>query len=181
MSRAKRHRSRHATPASAREYETALRWLRRRKDQGRRSLMTEAQFDAAERLTADFRHAQLSPRITANWSAAAPSVRTPRSAPGAGVEMSDGAVAARQRFNRALDAVGPELAGVLLDVCCFDIGLEATGRTAGWPRGAARVVLDLALTRLARHYGLIAPERPAAARLRHWGDADYRPTIEVWR
>jgi hypothetical protein len=66
-------------------------------------------------------------------------------------------------------------------VCCFETGLEASGRTAGWPRGAARVVLDLALTRLARHYGLVAPERPAAARLRHWGDADYRPTIERWR
>jgi hypothetical protein len=43
------------------------------------------------------------------------------------------------------------------------------------------VVLDLALTRLARHYGLLAPERPAASRLRHWGDADYRPTLETWR
>jgi hypothetical protein len=95
--------------------------------------------------------------------------------------MSDAAVAARQRLNAALDAVGPELAGTLLDVCCFEVGLEATGRAAGWPRGAVRVVLDLALTRLARHYGLIAPEPPAAGRIRHWGDADYRPTIDAWR
>ena len=143
--------------------------------------MAEAQFQAGEKLAADFRHAQLLPRTTANWSAAAPSVRRRRAAPGVGVEISDAVVAARQRFYRALEAVGPELAGVLVDVCCYDIGLEAAGQTAGWPRRAAKVVLDLALTRLARHYGLIAAERPAASRLRHWGDADYRPTIEGWR
>jgi hypothetical protein len=180
MSRAKRARPPRIPAAPAREYETALRWLKRRAKDGR-ALLTEPQFAAGERLAADFRRAQLLPRITANWSAAAPGARTRRAAPGAGVEISDSAVAARQRFHAALDAVGPELAGVLLDVCCFATGLEATGRAAGWPRGTSRVVLDLALTRLARHYGLIAPERPAAGRLRHWGDTDYRPTIEGWR
>ncbi len=181
MTRARRARPRPATPGSAREYETALRWLKRRCATGDRALLAEPQFAAGERLAADFRHAQLLPRTTANWSAVVPNVRRRRSAPGVGSEMSDRAVAARQRVHAALDAVGPELAGILLDVCCFDAGLEATGRTARWPRGAARVVLDLALTRLARHYGLIPPERPAAGRLRHWGDADYRPTIEGWR
>src|SRR5262245_33080031 len=171
MTSAKRSR-RCAAPASARAYETALDWLRRRRDKGGGALLSEPQFQAGERLAADFRHAQLMPRITANWSAAAPSVRARRSAPGAGVEMSDAAVAARQRFYRALDAVGPELSGILIDVCCFDIGLEAAGQAAGWRRGTARAVLDLALTRLARHYGLIAPERPASTRLRHWGEAD---------
>jgi hypothetical protein len=34
---------------------------------------------------------------------------------------------------------------------------------------------------LARHYGLIAPERFPFARLRHWGDEDYRPTMDAWR
>jgi len=183
MTTARRHggqRTAHP-PAPARGYETALQWLRGRKDKDGRPLVADAQFHAGEKLAADFHHAQLMPRTTASWSAAAPSVRTRRSAPGVGVEMSDTVVAARQRFNRALEAVGPELAGILVDVCCYDIGLEAAGHTAGWPRRAAKVVLDLALTRLARHYGLIAPERPAASRLRHWGDADYRPTIEGWR
>jgi hypothetical protein len=43
-------------------------------------------------------------------------------------------------------------------------------------------VLQLALTRLARHYGLLALEpSPGARRMRHWGDTDYRPTIDAWR
>ena len=41
------------------------------------------------------------------------------------------------------DAVGPELAGILIDVCCHDVGLETAGRT-GRRRpqraGAARIV-----------------------------------------
>jgi hypothetical protein len=180
MARVKGNR-RQSAPASARTYGTALDWLRRRRGKAGGSLLTAPQFEAGERLAADFRHAQLMPRTTANWSAATPGVRTRRSAPGAGVEMSEAAVAARQRVCRALDTVGPELSGILIDVCCFDIGLEAAGQAGGWRRGTARVVLDLALTRLARHYGLIAPEAPAFARLRHWGDADYRPTLDTWR
>jgi hypothetical protein len=160
--------------------ESALAWLRNRKDKDGRPLITEVQFTAGERLAADFWHAQLSPRVTANWSAMAPGRRMRRAAPGFGVEMRDAAMAARRRFHRALDVVGPELAGILADVCCHDIGLETAGRAAGWPQRAARVVLDLALTRLARHYGLIAPERPADGRIWRWGDADYRPTLDAW-
>jgi hypothetical protein len=181
MSRAKRQAARAASLAARAARETALQWLRRRKDKDGRPLLTDAQFQAGERLAEDYWRGQLQPRITANWSAAAPAERTRRSAPGTGVEMRDAVAAARQRVNRALEAVGPELAGLLVDVCCYDIGLEAAGQAAGWPPRSAKVVLDLALTGLARHYGLIAPERPVASRLRHWGDEDYRPTLEQWR
>ena len=105
-----------------------------------------------------------------------------RAAPGAGVELSDNVVAARARVRRALAAVGPELAGILVDVCCYDIGLEPAGRTQGWPQRAAKVVLQLALTSLARHYGLLPPRPPPSAyRLRHWGSDDYRPNLDGWR
>jgi hypothetical protein len=162
--------------------EGSLAWLRRRRDKDGQPLITEPQFAVGERLGADFWHAQLSPRVTADWSGTASSRRTPRAAPGAGVELGDHVVAARQRVHRALDAVGPELAGILVEVCCHDVGLEAAGRTQGWPQRAAKVVLQLALTRLARHYGLLAPKpRPGAHRLRHWGSEDYRPDIEAWR
>jgi hypothetical protein len=95
--------------------------------------------------------------------------------------MRDAVVAARQRVNRALEALGPELAGVAIDVCCHEMGLEAAEQARGWPPRSAKVVLDVALTTLARHYGLIPPERPLPQRLRHWGDADYRPTLDEWR
>lgn len=159
---------------------TALAWLRTRKDKDGGPLITEVQFSAGEKLAADFWYAQMAPRITASWSAVAPGRRMRRAAPGFGVDMRDSVLAARRRFQRALDAVGPELAGILVDVCCHDLGLETAGQAAGWPQRAAKVVLDLALTRLARHYGLLPPERPTG-RLRHWGDADYRPSLDAWR
>jgi hypothetical protein len=68
--------------------------------------------------------------------------------------MTDLIVASRQRVRLALEACGPEFAGVLLDVCCFLRGLEDLEHERGWPSRSAKVVLQLALTRLARHYGL---------------------------
>jgi hypothetical protein len=179
MTKSKHKTARSAAGAPARR-EGTLRWLARRSDKDGRPLLSSPQVEAGERLARDFWHAQMEPRITANWSGTAPSERTRRSAPGFGVDMSDAVVAARQRFYRALDAVGAELAGLAVDVCCRDIGLAAAERARGWPLRSAKVVLDVALTALARHYGLIAPERPWDSRPRHWGDTDYRPTLERW-
>jgi hypothetical protein len=157
-------------------HETPLAWLHRRKDKDGQPLITDAQYNAGERLAADWRRAHISRRVTSDWSGVAASRR-----PDAGVELSDAAVAARERVYRALAAVGSELGGILLDVCCFETSLETAEQAAGWPQRAAKVVLQLALTSLARHYGLIAPERSPFARVRHWGDEDYRPTIDGWR
>jgi hypothetical protein len=163
--------------------ESPIAWLRRRKDRSGEAMISQAQFDAGERLRADFWFAQMTPRTTMNWSSSAPVRRGRRygatRAPGA--DMRDSTVAAGERVRRALAAVGPELSGVLIDVCCHLQGLEAAERAAGWPQRSGKIVLQLALTRLARHYGL---ERPAdanaySAGMRHWGSEDYRPLFEV--
>ncbi len=167
--------------APVEEVEGPLAWLRKRRDRLGKPFMSEAQISAAERLASDFWRGGMSPRVTANWSAAAPAARTRRATPGVGVEMSDAMLVARQRFFSALDAVGPELSRILVHVCCHEVGLEEIEEAAGWPQRTARVVLDLGLTQLARHYGLLAPERPIAGRLRHWGEADYRPSLAGWR
>lgn len=162
--------------------EGPLAWLRRRKDGKGRPLISDAQFAAGERLCADYWRGQLTPRVTANWSASATSKRTRRAGPGVGIELSDAVVAARERVYRAVRAVGPELGSILIDVCCHEMGLQAAGRAQAWPQRATRVVLELALTSLARHYGLIAPEpSPSAMRLRHWGEEGYKPSLDAWR
>ena len=78
-------------------------------------------------------------------------------------------IAARQRVRHALDAAGPEFTGLLLDVCCFLKGLEDVERERRWPPRSGKVVLQLGLDRLARHYGYAAQAHGAAhAAVRTW-------------
>lgn len=160
--------------------ESPLSWLHHRLDKSGKPLITALQFDAGERFRADLFFAQMTPRVTSSWSDIPQSVG-PRVAPGTGLDMSDSLVAARQRVSSAIEAVGPELAGILIDVCGHLQGLEAIERREKWPQRSAKLVLQKALDALARHYGLLRPESAVSLitrRSRHWGAADYRPRIE---
>jgi hypothetical protein len=168
-------------PVLVNDAESPLGWLRSRKDRQGRPLITDHQYAAGERLRADYWFAQLSPRVTANWSALAPADRSRRAAPAHGVSLRDDVVAAKERVRRALTEVGPELSGVLIDVCCELKGIEVAEKSKGWPKRAGKVVLQIALDRLARHYGLGPGEGSGRrAGIRHWGDEDYRPTLDAW-
>ena len=102
--------------------------------------MTDAEFRAGERLRADYTHGNIMPRLGANWVA---SVASGRRGAGAGsmVELTDAALAARQRVEKAIEAVGPELAGVLIDICCFLKGIETVEMERQWPARSAKIML----------------------------------------
>jgi len=136
------------------DLESPLAWLARRRGRDGRALIAPHQLEAGERLRADFTRAQLMPRTTADWSSPISSKR--RAMPVSAGSMTDGTIAARQRVNLAMEAVGPEFSGLLMDLCCFLKGLDDIERTRGWPARSAKVVLQLALDRLARHYGYLA-------------------------
>jgi hypothetical protein len=168
-------------PVLVNQAESPIGWLRRRKGGDGRPLIDASQFDAAERLRADFTKAQLTPRVTAAWNGGVSSRRSRRAAPEGPDSINDVAISAKQRFEKAIGAVGPELAGILVDVCCMLKGLEDTEKTFGWPRRSGKVILQIALTALARHYGLSGDTGRGGNRMRHWGSADYRPTLQAWR
>ncbi|MFN3547662.1 MAG: DUF6456 domain-containing protein [Mesorhizobium sp.] len=151
--------------------ESPLFKLARRKDRDGRPFLDADLFRAGERLRADYTRGLLMPRLGVNWASLGGGGSG--GAGGGAVDLTDAALAARARVDRAIEAVGPELAGLLVDVCCFLKGLETVEAERGWPVRSAKVVLRAALSALARHY---APQpRRAAARILHWGARDYRP------
>jgi hypothetical protein len=158
------------------ETESPLAWLARRKGRSGRALIEPHQFAAGERLRLEFTRAQLMPRVTSNWQAAIS--RGARGAVGGGAAaVTDAVIAARQRVRLALDNVGPEFSGLLVDVCCFLKGLEDIERERMWPPRSAKVVLQLALDRLARHYGLAAELRgKSRAAIQAWAEAPAQGT-----
>lgn len=113
-----------------------------------RGLVNRMQFEAGERLRADYTKAQMSAHTCVDLSACYGRRTGPRET------FSDVVLAAKQRFRQALVAVGPGLADVVFDVCCALNGLEAVEKARSWPRSSAKVVLRLALDRLGAHYGL---------------------------
>jgi hypothetical protein len=160
--------------------ESPLAWLARRKGRDGRAMISPNQFLAGEKLRADFTRAHLSPRVTSDWSA-------PTGGRGRGggcrvAEMTDLIVGSRQRVRLAMQACGPEFAGLLMDVCCFLRGLEDIERERGWPLRSAKIVLQLALDRLARHYGLAADATGVAnGRVRTWlaSDAAFESRVSL--
>lgn len=131
--------------------ESPLGWLRRRKDGDGKPLLSESQFEAGERLRRDFTIGQMTPRVTADWSRP---ISGGAGRPRDPAEIAHHALAARQRVSQAVGAVGPGLSDILLSVCCHLQGLEAAERGFGWPKRAGKLVLQIALDRLAAHYGI---------------------------
>lgn len=124
--------------------EGPLNWL------ARRGMLSAAQVAAGERLREDHARSGLAVRVTMRWDAV-PS--TGPYAAGGGAEMQAlGAIAARRRFDAAMDAVGPGLADILWRVACEGEGIAEAEKGLGWPARAAKLVLGMALDRLVKHY-----------------------------
>ena len=88
--------------AAPREPERDLSaWLARRQDKDGRPMLSDAEFDAGEKLRADFWFAQMTPRVTANWSMRLSAGGSQRGAPDLGPDVRDTAIAARQRVRRS--------------------------------------------------------------------------------
>jgi hypothetical protein len=132
--------------------ESPLAWLYRRKTKNGERMISAAQFMAGERLRRDMEHASLMPHMGVDWSRA--SVQTSASGSRDGLMMNEVVIAARARVNKALEAVGNDVSGLLMDVCGFLKSLKIIELEHGWPPRSAKVIVAMALTRLANHYGL---------------------------
>lgn len=125
--------------------ESPLGWLRAH------GMVSARQFEAGERLRADYETASLGPSMTMCWDPAtggrqkkAPELLNP----------TEAQLAAKRRFDRAIAAAGPGLSDVLWRVVCACERLPAAEKDLGWPARAGKLVLGFALDRVADHYEL---------------------------
>jgi len=124
--------------------ESPLGWLLSR------GLVTKRQFDAGERLRSDWERAQLAPRVTMSWDAAP--VSRGRGGSSSEPDLTGAQIDAKRRFDDAIAAAGPGLADILWRVVCAGDGMRQAETALGWPARAGKVVLTLALDRVAAYY-----------------------------
>lgn len=141
---AKQRAQRPARSVTVNLNESPLGWLKAR------GLLSDRQFDAGEQLRMDYERAALGPRVTMAWDAA-PISRTARGAPDLG-GATHTQISAKARFDAALAEVGAGLRNILWRVVCAGENVPVAEKALNWPARSGRLVLGLALDRLADHY-----------------------------
>ncbi|MDC0887011.1 DUF6456 domain-containing protein [Altererythrobacter sp.] len=121
--------------------ESPLAWLHSR------GHLDDRLFDAGERLRADYERAQLAPSVTMRWDP----VRV-KGGPDAGLSPTERQIVAKDRFDGALAEAGSGLSDILWRVVCAGEGLPAAEKSLQWPARSGKLVLKLALDRVANFY-----------------------------
>lgn len=121
--------------------ESPIAWLHSR------GHLEDRLFDAGEALRSDYEYAQLSPGVTMRWEP----IRV-KSTGDAGLNGTERQVAAKARFDAAMAAAGKGLEDVLWRVVCAGEGLPQAEKALGWPARSGKLVLKLALERIADFY-----------------------------
>jgi hypothetical protein len=123
--------------------ESPLAWLHAR------GHLDDRLFDASERLRADYERASLGPSVTMRWDA----VRIKGSGD-SGLNSAERQIAAKARFDGAMDAAGSGLSDILWRVACGCESLPDAEKELSWPARSGKLVLKLALERVAAFYRL---------------------------
>ena len=124
--------------------ESPLGWLFARGHVSRR------QYDAGERLRQDWEMGQLAPRVTMSWDSA-PVARS-RGGSAYGNDPGGAQLDAKRRFEAAVAETGAGLADILWRVVCAGEGMREAESALGWPARAGKLVLGIALDRVADYY-----------------------------
>lgn len=124
--------------------ESPLAWL------GARKLVSERQLVAGEMLRRDYERAALPQRTTMQWDAP-PNEKVARGSQSHGATTL-AQIDAKARFDGAIAAAGAGLADILWRTVCAGETVPTAEKALGWPTRSGRLVLLLALDRVADYY-----------------------------
>ena len=126
--------------------ESPLSWLHSR------GHLTDRQLLAGEKLRDDYEVAALGPNVTMRWEDIS-LCRKKRAAP-EGLNQTERMIGAKARFNNALAVIGPDLSDIAWRVICAGEAMPVAERQMAWPVRSGKLVLRIALDRLAGFYRL---------------------------
>ncbi len=125
--------------------ESPLAWLHAR------GHLNDVQLLAGEKLRGDYERAALGPKVAMRWE------QVPRERKKRGpmrFDATEHMVAAKERFDTALSAIGPDLSDIAWRVICAGESVPIAERALAWPVRSGKLVLRIALDRLAEFYRL---------------------------
>lgn len=126
--------------------ESPLCWLHAR------GYLTDRQLLAGESLRGDYEAAAMGPHVTMCWNDA-PRDRQRRGAP-QGLNATERMISAKARFDDALVYLGRDLSDIAWRVICAGESIPGAERAMTWPVRSGKIVLRIALDRLAEYYRL---------------------------
>ncbi len=112
-----------------------------------RGYLSQRQFDAGEALRRDFEYAQLNRMSTMSWSPV-----SYRGANNNGLSHSEAQISAKARFDGALHSAGKDMRDICWRIICAGEALAHAEKDMGWPVRSGKLVLKLALDRIADYY-----------------------------
>ena len=121
--------------------ESPLSWLHAR------GHLTDRQMLAGETLRRDYETAAIGAVVTMSWDNT-PRSRQKRGAPSA-MNRTERMLSAKARFDGALDALGADLSDIAWRIICIGESMPAAEREMSWPARSGKLVLRIALDRLA--------------------------------
>jgi hypothetical protein len=120
--------------------ESPLGWLHAR------GHLSDRLFDAGECLRADYERAAVGPSVTMRWNLVGV-----KGGP-AELTQTERQLAAKARFDGAIAAAGTGLSDILWRVVCACETLPAAEKVLEWPARSGKLVLRIALERVADFY-----------------------------
>ena len=120
--------------------ESPLSWLHAR------GHLDDRLFAAGEKLRTDYERAQLGASVTMRWDP----VRTKSTGPS--LNQTERQIAAKERFDGAVERAGKGLSDILWRVVCGGESLPAAEKALEWPARSGKLALRLALDRVADFY-----------------------------
>lgn len=129
-------------------FETPVQILSRKMDKNGIRYLTPRLIAASELLREDYEIAEIAPQVTSQWASFIE--RYGKNAQS--LDLNSSRDAARNRWAVAMEELGAGLADITFLVCCRQEGLETAEKLLGWPARSAKIVLRIALIRLADNY-----------------------------